>query len=134
LYASAVFAVLDAERRTIRASRAGHPPPLLSRSRTVEALPVEPALALLFDELGDVPCSEHSLGRGDRILFYTDGVTDRRAPDDSMFEDESLAAALASLDTLPPAEIREHLVARLDAFASGIEPDDDQTLLLVAID
>ena len=134
MYATAVFAVLDVGRRTIRTCSAGHPPPLLSRAQHAAPLPVENAIALLFGDLGDVRCAEQTLRQGDRILFYTDGVTDRRAPDDSMFDWECLAAALAKLDALEAAAIVEHLIAQLDAFASGVEPDDDQTLLLVGIE
>jgi phosphoserine phosphatase RsbU/P len=133
MFATALCAVLDLERRTLRVSSAGHPVPLMLRSQQVEGLPVENTCALFFTDLGDVPCTEHPLRSGDRLLFYTDGVTDRRAPDDSMFERDRLGATLVRLGSLQPPVLVDHLVAELESFAAGVEPDDDQTLLLVAL-
>jgi sigma-B regulation protein RsbU (phosphoserine phosphatase) len=134
MFATAVFAIVDAERRTVRLSSAGHPPPLLVRSGHVEALRVTNAIALLFDDLGDVPCVEQTLEPGDRVLFYTDGTTDRRAPDGSMYEVDRMIATLGRLGPLPPGALVDQLIAELNAFASGLEPDDDQTLLLVGVE
>ena len=81
MYATAVYGVFDAQRRTLRLACAGHPPPLLvSRGTLVTPLPVDPVMCLLWQELADVPCSEHALQPGDRVAFYTDGITDRQAP------------------------------------------------------
>lgn len=134
MFATAVFAVVDADRRTVRLSSAGHPQPLLIRSGHVEALRVQNGIALLFGELGDMPCTEQSLESGDRVLFYTDGTTDRRAPDGSMYELDRMISALGPLGTLSPADLVDQLIADLNAFGSDVEPDDDQTLLAVGIE
>jgi sigma-B regulation protein RsbU (phosphoserine phosphatase) len=133
MYATAVFAIVDTGRRTVRLSSAGHPPPLLVRWGQVETLWVENAIALLFDELGHVPCVEHTLEFGDRILFYTDGCTDRRAADGSMYDVDRMISALERLSRLPAAQLVDQFIAELNAFASGVEPDDDQTVLVVGI-
>jgi serine phosphatase RsbU (regulator of sigma subunit) len=135
MFATAVYAVLDAPRGTLSVSCAGHPPPMLIRpDHDVSPLPVQAVLPMLWMELGDVPCSEHTLRPGDRLAFYTDGITDRHAADETMYDPERLTAALATVGTLPPAAIVERLVADLDAFAGGHEPDDDQTLVVVGVD
>ncbi len=134
MFATAVFAVFDAETHTVRLSTAGHPLPLLIRAMQAEPMVVENSPALLFGEFGDVPCAERTVRPGDRVVFYTDGITDRRAPDDSMYDEERLSAALARLGARPSEAVVEELIAQVDSFASGVEPDDDQTLLVVGIE
>ena len=133
MYATAVYGVLDVGRRTLRVSSAGHPLPLVVRDgHHVTTVALDTVMCLLWDELGDVPCLEHALHTGDRLVFYTDGITERQGQD-GMYDPERLTAALARVGTRMPGEIVEHLVADLDAFAAGREPDDDQTLLIVGV-
>jgi sigma-B regulation protein RsbU (phosphoserine phosphatase) len=133
MFATGIYAVLDANRRVLRLSCAGHPAPLLIRGEAVAPVVVESVIALLWNELGDVACVEHPLQAGDRIVFFTDGITDRQAPDGTMYEGERLTSALTPLGTLDPRAIVDRTMAELDTFARGHEPDDDQTLLVVGI-
>jgi sigma-B regulation protein RsbU (phosphoserine phosphatase) len=134
MFATAVYAVLDAGRRTLRLSCAGHPLPLLVRqSDDVTPIAVDAVMPLLFRELGDIPCTDVELRPGDRVLTYTDGITDRQAPDGSMYE-RRLTSTLTGAGSLGPAALVERLVADLDAFADGQEPEDDQTLLMIGVD
>jgi sigma-B regulation protein RsbU (phosphoserine phosphatase) len=135
MFATAVYAVLDVERGHLRLACAGHPPPLLiCRERGVVPVPIDPGGPLLFAALGPVRCTEIDLHPGDRVVFYTDGITDRLAPDLSLYDQERLIATLAGLVGRDPAAIIDHVVADLDAFARGREPEDDQTLLVVGLD
>jgi sigma-B regulation protein RsbU (phosphoserine phosphatase) len=133
MYATAICGVLDTGSRTLRLSCAGHPPPLLVRGGQVAPLPVAGVMSILWQELGDVPCTTHTLAEGDRVVLYTDGVPDRQAPGGAMFEDDRLIAALGRLGSCAPAAIVKRLVEELDAFAAGEEPADDQTLLVIGV-
>ena len=135
MYATAVYAVLDAGRGTLRLSCAGHPPPLLLRpGETASPLPVDPTMCLIWDELRDIPCPELVLRPGDRVVFYTDGITERQAHDGSMYDQDQFAAALTRIGAAPPADIVRDIVSEVDRFAGGHEPEDDQTLLVVGFD
>jgi sigma-B regulation protein RsbU (phosphoserine phosphatase) len=131
IFATAVYGVLDARSRTLRISNAGHPPPLLIRDGAgVVPVPADAVVPLLLMELGEVPCSEHVLQPDDRVLLYTDGITERQAPDGAMYEDARLVSALGRMASLGAGTMIELLVADLDGFAAGQEPPDDQTLLV----
>ncbi|HEX7282807.1 MAG TPA: SpoIIE family protein phosphatase [Vicinamibacterales bacterium] len=134
MYATALYAVLDAQRRTLRVSSAGHPPPLLRRDQQAAPLPVETAMCVLWNELGAVPCVEHQLAPADVIAFYTDGITDRQAAGGAMFDLDRLRDALTRTTARMPADIVTAIVDELDGFAGGEEPDDDQTLLVIGLD
>ena len=134
MYATAVYGVLEASNRTFRVSSAGHPVPLLARDSEVAVLPLETVTCLLWGELGDVPCTSHALQPGDRLVLFTDGITDRTGPGGTMYDPECLRAALARNGPQPPARLVEQLMSEIDAFADGQEPDDDQTLVVIGID
>ena len=66
------------------------------------------------------------------MLFYTDGVTESRAPDGSLFGEELLADFLvrATIDNVPVAETVRRLTARVIEHV-GSELRDDATMFLL---
>ncbi len=135
MFATAIYAVAGVERRELNLACAGHPPPLLIRpSEGVRPSAVDAGPPLLLMELGQVPCSQLSLRPGDRVVFYTDGVTERVDSHGQMYDLDRLTATLAAMGPADPGAIVEALEADLDSFADGHEPDDDQTLLVIGFD
>jgi sigma-B regulation protein RsbU (phosphoserine phosphatase) len=78
-----------------------------------------------------VPTSEFTLEPGDRLLFYTDGITDRENAAGIPYEVERLSNALDAARRFQAGAAVDALVADVEVFADGHEADDDQTLLLV---
>ena len=79
---------------------AGHPAPFLARGRRLTVLePPEPRPPLGLDGRGTV--QQLTLTAEDRLLFYTDGLTEARRPDDRHFlSDERIADVFMSAPTL----------------------------------
>lgn len=135
MYATAIYAVVDPATKTMKMSSAGHPPPLRARGDgTVESVPLETAMCVLWQEMDTIPCLEVPLTKGDRWLFFTDGITDRQSPDGTMFDVDRLSATFAQHRGAKPREIVAGITAELDRFAAGQEPDDDQTLVIAAVE
>ena len=134
MFATALSALVDPRELSVTIACAGHPPPLLLRDGRVRVLGVDATMPILMMELTRVPDVRHPLQKGDRLLFYTDGVTERTDTTDDMFELPRLIAAFERSASLAPADQVQAIVADLDAFAGDHEPDDDQTLLLIAIE
>jgi sigma-B regulation protein RsbU (phosphoserine phosphatase) len=134
MFATAVYGVLDVEGRTWRSIRAGHPPPLLVRpGAPVSVVASTDTRMLLFGELGPLEAGEQPLAPGDRLVLYTDGLTDRQGPDGQFYELDRLAAMLERSAGLTPASLLERLVIDVEAFTGGREAEDDQTVLAVAL-
>ncbi len=133
-FVTAVLAELDMASGRLRWVSAGHPPPLLLRQgRVLGTLDVEPSppLGLLLDD-GDEAVGTEQLEPGDSVLFYTDGVTEARQDDGSLFGLDGLtgffqreaAAQVATPETL--RRLRRALMAHHHEALS-----DDATALLV---
>jgi PAS domain S-box-containing protein len=133
MFATAIVGILDAGSRVLRVSSAGHMPPLLIRGNQVTESPVANAPLLLWNEIADPPIEEIRLEVGDRVVFYTDGITDRCGPNDSRFDLERLTNSLARNSGMDMPAMLADLNRELDAFACTQEPDDDQTVLAVEI-
>ena len=134
MFATAVYGVMNVESRRLRLACAGHPPPLLFRpGMPVAAAPVDGVVPLLLMEIDEVPTTDVQLHTGDRLLFYTDGVTERMTSSEAMYDLERLSAAFERLGPQSPGEIVGHLTAEVEAFAAGQEADDDLTLLVLGL-
>jgi serine phosphatase RsbU (regulator of sigma subunit) len=113
----------------------GHPPPLLLRDGSAEFIEpcAAPPLGLLDLAPGCCQASMIPIGEGDRLLLYTDGVSEAR---DSAGRFFPLAGHLAqALHPGGPA-VRPHLLDALVASLDGHVGDrvtDDILLLLVSM-
>src|SRR5215212_8929395 len=90
-------------------ARGGHPAPLVVRADgSVEAL-APPGRALgIFPDPG-LEIQKISLGAGDVVVFYTDGIVEARGPDGSFFGEERLRTLLRSCAGLSAPAIAQRL-------------------------
>ncbi len=111
---------------------AGHNPALLLRATgAMEALPTGGMpLAMLP---GTVPYAEAegSLGPGDLLCLYTDGITEAENPEGEEFGQEGLAACLRGHREGGLEDLDRALHEALDAFTGHAPPSDDRTLVLL---
>ncbi|WP_037895914.1 PP2C family protein-serine/threonine phosphatase [Streptomyces sp. NRRL S-920] len=140
-YCTAIFGVIEPGegRTTIRLASGGHPPALVVRGEgRADYLPTPGGL--LVGALPDASFStaETTLGPGDTILLYTDGLTEARAgrSRESMFGDDALRAFFADPASASPAassagEVVASLTELLEGFGEGL--DDDTALLALGV-
>lgn len=109
----------------------GHPPALLSR----QGGPFEPALGAKGALLGifpDLPyqCLRLTLAPGDRLVLYSDGVTEAENPERAMYGLERAQQALdAHADHADTHGLVQSLCTGIAEFAAGAEQSDDITIL-----
>jgi sigma-B regulation protein RsbU (phosphoserine phosphatase) len=105
----------------------GHPPPLRFRAGAVERLArAEPTTPLGLDPAPTI--QRFTLAATDRVLLYTDGLVEARAPDGQPFELDGQVQVLVATPSLGTA--LDGLVGRLLEHAGG-RLDDDLALVLV---
>jgi phosphoserine phosphatase RsbU/P len=104
----------------------GHPPPLRFRAGAAERLASTEATTPLG--LDPAPTIQRfTLAATDRVLLYTDGLLEARAPDGRQFELDGQVQAVVAASSLGAA--LDGLVARLLEHAGG-RLDDDLALVL----
>jgi sigma-B regulation protein RsbU (phosphoserine phosphatase) len=131
-FATFCYARVDATGRRIVYANAGHNPPLLIRSDgTCERLTDGGTVLGVFPETA-YDQGELALGSGDRLLFYTDGITEARNPDGDEYGEEKLAEAAVLSRTQGVDTMKDTLMASVNDFTGG-KFDDDATLIVVGI-
>ena len=134
-FVTALYIVYDARRRTLKMARAGHPPPMICRSAAQKAIEYDcrGVFPMGIDPFDQVPVTEAELQPGDRILMYTDGVTERFSTDGKTYGEERLLRQLEVNRQGDPQELLAAVMQDVDAFANGRPADDDQALLLAIV-
>ena len=131
-FVTALYVVYDADRHRLKIARAGHPPPMIYRSAEKKAIEYKcgGVFPLGIDPYEQVPVTEAELQPGDRILMYTDGITERFRIDAETYGEERLLRQLEGGGNLQPEELLTAIMKDVDDFANGRPADDDQALLL----
>jgi serine phosphatase RsbU (regulator of sigma subunit) len=128
LTGTAVIAVYDPVSRSLTWGRAGHAPPLLARGGTAMPLDLPAGLLLGADADATYAVLTSRLAAGDLLLFYTDGLVERRTPEAPTLLGAVLRTLAAATDE--PAELS---LGRLSDQLSRPSPDDDTCTLAVRV-
>jgi serine phosphatase RsbU (regulator of sigma subunit) len=130
-FVTAVLLELHLDTGAVRYVNAGHPAPLLLRGgRFIRELPGGRRMPLGVEDTGGT-LGEEVLEPGDRLLLYTDGVTEARDAAGDMFGRARLIdhAERHAADGLPAPETVRRLARAVAAHHDG-PAADDATLLL----
>ncbi len=130
-YFTMAIADCDLRKGRIRFTQAGHPLPMIQRATgQIEfvggnSMPIGLLDAPLFST------SEVELNPGDRLLMFSDGVSECPSPSGEQLEEEGLARIAGELGDLTGEKYLEALVWRLSEFAGEERfPDDVSATLL----
>ena len=130
-----VYALVDAETRTIQYCNAGHNPPLLiSANGRWRALKTGGLLMGVFDKQQYKSETLH-LERGDLILFYTDGLPEAHTPLPERQEigEQRVIDFLLRHRHLRAQPLLDALTAWIQEFTRGAHQHDDLTLLVMRV-
>ena len=132
-FISFFYCIADSEVGSLSYANAGHFPPVLVKAdgaviRLTSGGPV----------LGVIPASTYDagtvgFGAGDRLILYTDGITEARSDSDEEFGDERLLALAIEHRACSAPALQARLVDAVASF-TGRRFTDDATLMVVAAD
>jgi sigma-B regulation protein RsbU (phosphoserine phosphatase) len=132
-FISFFYSVLDAPTGVMTYTNAGHYLPMLVRADgTVERLGAGgPVLGVLAH--AEYEQAQVSIGQRDRLVMFTDGLTEARSDDDEEFGEERLLDAAVAHRTCSAPALQARLADTVATFTGG-RLQDDATLIVLAAD
>lgn len=134
-FVTAFFGIIRRDPWRLHFASAGHNPPrwLHADRDEPEALFGDSGLPLGIVEDYEYSSSEVRLSPGDRLVLYTDGITETFAPSGEMFDTRGIDDALRCCAREPNTLI-DRIIEAVNAHANGKPAEDDRTLLAIAVD
>lgn len=134
-FVSIFYGVVDRQQRKFAYARAGHDQPLWLRQKTMTKLGGKGTVLGIMDDLGQYLSEESiDLEAGDRLVLYTDGLTDCVSSSGQFFGLERLIEFFQTHSALSPAELCTAAFAELAAHQGKVEQYDDMTLLVMEVE
>lgn len=133
-FATMFVGMVDLRRGTLAYCSAGHPPALLLRAGTNEMESLDEQSGVVGAFRGMPYHDGHvSVGEGDRLFLYTDGVTEARDPSGAFFGEQGLHDAVMEEATGDFDGLLDRMLSRLDAFTDR-HLDDDVAMVALRFD
>ena len=136
------YAVLDMETETLTYARAGHTPLIYMRGNgtgTGADVLIPSGLVVGLDGFQskfESLIEEESLrvSGGDIAVLFTDGVSEAMNEESDLFGEDRLGRLVEDNVHLSAEDLRERILADVDAFVGSADQHDDMTLVLFKID
>jgi sigma-B regulation protein RsbU (phosphoserine phosphatase) len=137
-FVTAAYVFIDTERRELRYSLAGHPPPIVWRSatRTQAELAERAGLLMGFDTNASYSTCAFPLERRDRVLLFTDGLTEAQNAAGVHFGDAQLEGIFARGHGVPTDAFAGSFVDGARAWAGRADSQpftDDLTVVVIDV-
>jgi PAS domain S-box-containing protein len=134
MFVTLAAARIDARRRSMVFAGAGHPPAMLARPGQNPQLLESQSMILgaLPDAVDATANQEVQLQPDDRMVLYTDGITEVFNSRGEMLGIEGVQEIVRQTSSLPPHEMKQGILDGVAAWREG-PPTDDVSLMLVHV-
>lgn len=130
MFTTVFYGILDTVSGALMYSSAGHQLPYVLRGAGgVEQLPATAGMGLGVMEDARFETKKAWLASGDRLLLYTDGISEAMDPANRIFSETRLRGFLEATGECPPWELIRRLMAEVRGFAADAPQSDDITVL-----
>jgi sigma-B regulation protein RsbU (phosphoserine phosphatase) len=118
--------------RSLKLAGAGHPPAMIiSRGESPKLLESRSGILGLFENVVDADATiEAAIEAGDRVMIYTDGLTENFNMQREMLGVEGLAKIVREASHLALPEMKRQILDRVEAWRSGPATDDVSVVLV----
>jgi phosphoserine phosphatase RsbU/P len=130
-FISFFYCIVDSELGTLTFANAGHYAPVLVRADgRIERLASGGAVLGVFPD-GIYTQQRIAIGSGDRLVLFTDGITEARDAADEEFGEDRLVALAREHRACSAPALQARITETVSAFAAGLF-QDDATLIVMA--
>jgi serine phosphatase RsbU (regulator of sigma subunit) len=135
LFTTMIYGVLDVQAGTFTFVRAGHNSLLFIPAQGRETMLTPPGIGLGLDS-GDLFAdklkeSTVRLHPGDKLLLFTDGITESMNASKAEFGEMRLLHIVNQNSGVSATELREKIFAEIQLFVDGASQHDDLTMIII---
>jgi sigma-B regulation protein RsbU (phosphoserine phosphatase) len=132
MFVTAWMGILDLTTGHIQFANAGHNPPLLKHADgTFEYLKTRAGFVLAGMDGLQYRAGEITLGEGDRLFLYTDGVTEATNAENTLYNEERLLGFMNQNAAMDASKLLPALKNHIDEFVGEAPQFDDITMLML---
>ncbi|MBT5876905.1 MAG: SpoIIE family protein phosphatase [Candidatus Latescibacteria bacterium] len=134
MFMTACYALLNLRDKTFVYGNSGHNSPYhyhMSTGKLAELSATDPPLGI-FDETTCAPRTAH-WEHGDTLIFYSDGVVEAENEIGDLMGEARLESCIHRCVHLSAMEIKQAILAEVDAFTGGTRQKDDVTLMIARL-
>jgi serine phosphatase RsbU (regulator of sigma subunit) len=133
MYVTAFFGVLEPHVGRLRYANAGHPPPLLVKNQRSKPVDRLAATGMALGVLENYHWKQKlvSLGIGDVLVLYTDGVLEALNAHGGYFGEKRLQDVVRSQADKSAQVILEAVLAEVQSFTANAPRQDDIALVVI---
>jgi len=124
------YAVIDTDARTITYANAGHNHPILRHAGGAIERLTTTGLVLGVASDWTYTSGQRAVCAGDRLVFFTDGLTEALSVDEEEFGDARLVETIARLEDAPAEALALSVIRTVTGWTGG-SFQDDATLIVV---
>lgn len=131
-FVTAFYAVYDSTTRTLAHANAGHPPPRFRRGSEMSSVDGNSGIPLGISSDEKYAAASLTLQPGDRVILYTDGLSEAFSPQGRMFGSMGLDRILATSEG-SVQDLNDDIIGAVGAWTNDSPPTDDRTLLSLRV-
>lgn len=134
-FVTAFLCRIDSHTNILKYSNAGHVPPLVYRKKSSEFFELN-AKGKPLGWFKNIPIEENEfhLLPGDRLILFTDGITECENRDGELFGDDRFKEFILSRADLSAEKFCNTLIPHLNGFSEREKFNDDLTLLVFDVE
>ncbi len=130
-YVTAFLCTIDTHTNVMKFSNAGHFPPLIYKRKSGKFIEVNAkGMPLGWFKNITIEEKEIQIESGDRLILFTDGITECMDPQRELFGDKRFREFIRENIDLSPEKFSHSLLSRLKEFSKSDSFEDDLTMVV----
>ncbi len=132
-YVTMFYSVLNLQTMTLRYASAGHEPMMLYKAKTndIEWLKTEHGFPLKLMAADDYDEKTIPVEAGDKIIFFTDGIVERRNPQGKLLSEEQLRKWVVEFGHLQAQAFVDAVIEKVKNYNPELPFQDDVTMFVI---
>lgn len=127
------WGLLDDNEKKLTYVNAGHNPPILVRQNKIIRLSEGGIILGVMKTIMSYNSNTINLESGDKIILFTDGVSEAMNPFAEEFSENRLEQIAINTSSLSSAETMSHIRKEVEEFVQGAPQSDDLTMLIISV-